>query len=205
MSDGYKNEHSPTGPNLDPYITEAHSIVDMVISNAILNNEKYLSKSDINSQIEDENIEHQQYNVTTQNVDDVSSDKSNINWLTAQEFDIQKGKQKIEEFIKTWKHDESWLYCIDFLTEEEYDCDVRYRYRVRWSIPTRRKPIPRATASVYFTVKISKFKPKSFPVEVYYIFETNTLVHRPGKSKFHQKWLKDIIDSKIIMMEGIKF
>ena len=29
-----------------------------------------------------------------------------------------------------------------------------------WSIPTRRKPIPRATASVYFTIKISKFKPK---------------------------------------------
>jgi A-kinase anchor protein 14 len=29
-----------------------------------------------------------------------------------------------------------------------------------WSIPTRRKPIPKFTASVYFTYDVSKIKPK---------------------------------------------
>ena len=74
-----------------------------------------------------------------------------------------------------------------------------------WSIPTRRKPIPRSTASVYFTFEVSKIKPEvsvlksckschyffiellygflsvnsqDFPVNVYYVFETHRLVHR---------------------------
>ncbi|XP_015752714.1 PREDICTED: A-kinase anchor protein 14-like [Acropora digitifera] len=105
----------------------------------------------------------------------------------------------------TWERDSSWLYCIDFLREEEHPYSWRYRYAVKWSIPTRRKPIPRATASVYITIEVSKFKPKTFPVEVYYIFETHHLVHRPGKTRFREKWLKDIIESKIRMMDMVRF
>ena len=62
--------------------------------------------------------------------------------------------------LQTWERDSSWLYCIDFLREEEHPYSWRYRYAVKWSIPTRRKPIPRATASVYITIEVSKFKPK---------------------------------------------
>ena len=62
--------------------------------------------------------------------------------------------------LQTWERDGSWLYCIDFLREEEHPYSWRYRYAVKWSIPTRRKPIPRATASVYITIEVSKFKPK---------------------------------------------
>ena len=65
-------------------------------------------------------------------------------------------------FLQTWEYDVSWLYCIDFLGAEEFDFDTRYRFRVRWSIPTRRKPIPRATASVYFSFVVSKIKPKVY-------------------------------------------
>jgi len=43
---------------------------------------------------------------------------------------------------------------------DDLQYDTRYRYRVRWSIPTRRLPIPRFTASVYFTITVSKIKPK---------------------------------------------
>jgi len=46
------------------------------------------------------------------------------------------------------------------ISTDELEFDTRYRYRVRWSIPTRRHPIPRATASVYFTIEVSKITPK---------------------------------------------
>lgn len=90
---------------------------------------------------------------------------------------------------------------------------------------------------------------QTFPVEVYYIFETHHLVHRyvmlleqngnahllksytlaklqfrlfwqeastclqilffslsrPGKTRFREKWLKDIIESKIRMMDMVRF
>ena len=66
----------------------------------------------------------------------------------------------VTNILQTWERDGSWLYCIDFLREEEHPYSWRYRYAVKWSIPTRRKPIPRATASVYITIEVSKFKPK---------------------------------------------
>ena len=62
--------------------------------------------------------------------------------------------------FKTWEYDDCWLYCIDFIGKEEKDFHVSYNYRVMWSIPTRRKPIPKFTASVYFTYDVSKIKPK---------------------------------------------
>ena len=62
--------------------------------------------------------------------------------------------------FQTWDYEDSWLFCVDYLGQDEHQYDTRYRFRVRWSIPTRRKPIPRATASVYFTSEVSKIKPK---------------------------------------------
>ena len=52
------------------------------------------------------------------------------------------------------------MYCIDLISSEQLQYDTRYRYRVRWSIPTRRLPVPRFTAAVYFTITSSKIKPK---------------------------------------------
>ncbi|KAL3846821.1 hypothetical protein ACJMK2_017775 [Sinanodonta woodiana] len=129
----------------------------------------------------------------------------NIAWLTIGDFTIEKAQEKIDAFIKTWEYDSSWLYCIDFMGQDAHQFDTRFRFRVRWSIPTRRKPIPRATACVYFTFQVSKIKPKNYPVEVYYVFETNRLVHRPGESRFREKWLKDIIESKVLMMQTVTF
>lgn len=129
----------------------------------------------------------------------------NIEWLTINEFNIDKGKDKIHEFIKTWKYENSWLYCVDFLSEDDHEFDKRYSYRVRWSIPTRRKPIPRATASVYFTYVVSKIRPPTSPVEVFYVFETNRLIHKPGQSRFREMWLKDIIESKVKVINRVTF
>jgi len=129
----------------------------------------------------------------------------NIEWGDIAGFSVNKGEEKIHEFIKTWVYENSWLYCVDFLTEEDHEFDQRYHYRVRWSIPTRRKPIPRSTASVYFTFVVSKIRPPSSPVEVFYVFETNRLIHRPGQSRFREMWLKDIIESKVKMINRVTF
>ena len=65
---------------------------------------------------------------------------------------------------QTWEYEDNWLYCIDLISTDDLQYDTRYRYRVRWSAPTRRLPVPRFTASVYFTINISKIKPKVYVV-----------------------------------------
>ena len=62
--------------------------------------------------------------------------------------------------FQTWDYDVRWLYYIDFLRKEEFQYDTHYKFHVRWSIPTKCKPIPRATASIFFTFLLSKIKPK---------------------------------------------
>jgi len=130
----------------------------------------------------------------------------NVLWPTIEDFTPELGEEKILEFIQTWQHDESWLCHISMIEKDDLQFDVRYRYRVLWSIPTRRKPIPRATAAVYFTILASKIKAPSITlVKVFYVFETNRLVHRPGHSRFQEQWLKDIIINKCLLSDRIHF
>ncbi|XP_035179542.1 A-kinase anchor protein 14 isoform X2 [Oxyura jamaicensis] len=123
----------------------------------------------------------------------------NIQWTTCKDFTVERGKQQIEEYISTWEVHESWIYWSEFLREEELTFSKRYHYRVLWSIPTRRKPIPQATASVFFVIEISKIKPATLPVEVFFFLESSRLIHRPEQCQFREKWLKDIIENKLIL------
>ncbi|XP_062441030.1 A-kinase anchor protein 14 [Rhea pennata] len=130
----------------------------------------------------------------------------NIQWTTCKNFTVERGQQQIEEYIsQTWEFHESWLHYLEFLQEEELKYSKRYHYRVCWSVPTRRKPIPRATASIYFIIEVSKIKPATLPVEVFFILESSRLIHRPEQCRFREKWLKDIIENKIILMESLTF
>lgn len=188
----------------DVYAQQARVLVDDVIEMAIKRLETNLSlMSEKERTFESLKFSEMSRESTFVREDDYVID--NIAWLSIGEFSKETAEKKIEDFILTWKYDNSWLYCIDYLTADEHEFDTRHQFRVRWSIPTRRKPIPRATACVYFTFQVSKIKPKSHPVEVYYVFETNRLVHKPGESRFREKWLKDIIESKVMMMEAVEF
>ncbi|KAK9393563.1 A-kinase anchor protein 14 [Crotalus adamanteus] len=129
----------------------------------------------------------------------------NIAWMRCKDFSIGRGLLQIEDYMKTWELHESWLHWSNYLNNEELRYSTRYYYRVRWSIPTCRKPIPRATACVYFAIEISKIKPRTLPIDVFFVVETNKLIHRPGKTRFKEKWLKDVIESKIVMMETVDF
>jgi len=188
----------------DAYADQAKQLVDNVIELAIKRLETNLSlMTEKEKTFESLKISEMSRDTTFAREEDYVID--NIAWLSIGDFSVETAERKINDFIQTWKYDNSWQYCVDYLGVDEHEFDFRHRFRVRWSIPTRRKPIPRATASVYFTFQVSKIKPKSHPVDVYYVFETNRLVHRPGESRFREKWLKDVIESKVLMMQAVEF
>nr|XP_033799819.1 A-kinase anchor protein 14 [Geotrypetes seraphini] len=128
-----------------------------------------------------------------------------IQWMACEDFTVERGLQQLEEYVSTWEMHDSWLHCTDFLHEEDQKYYKRYHYKMKWSIPTRRKPIPRATASVYFIIQISKIRPATLPIEVFFILESNRMEYRPRETRFREKWLKDIIESKIFLMKNITF
>ncbi|KAL2103115.1 hypothetical protein ACEWY4_002283 [Coilia grayii] len=129
----------------------------------------------------------------------------NIDWVTCKDFTIDIGKKQIEEYIGIWEVHSSWLYNLEFVQKTELEYQTQYHYRAQWSIPTRRSPIPRGTACVFFVIEISKIKPQTLPVEVYFFVESNRLTHRPGKTRFREKWLKDVIESKAFLQKTIHF
>ncbi|CAH8491064.1 unnamed protein product [Heterobilharzia americana] len=129
----------------------------------------------------------------------------NIQWPTIAEFTPELGRKKIEEYIKGWERNENWLYCIDILPKVELKNEVQHKYRVKWSIPCRRAPIPKATASVYFTLIISRIKPKNTVINVYYQIEAFRSKHIPGKTRFSERWIRDVINSKIRLMSYVNF
>ena len=51
---------------------------------------------------------------------------------------------------QSWAVGESWKYCIDYLHSK----DNLHSFAVKYSEPTRRKPVPKATASVYFHLQV---------------------------------------------------
>ena len=61
------------------------------------------------------------------------------------------------------------------------------------------------TAVHILTLFLSLFVFQTFPVSVYYVFESNRLVHQPGQSRFRDRWLKDTIDTKILVMDTVTF
>lgn len=197
------------------YVDEAHHIVDVAIENAC---KRLLEEPSLQNKENDRDLNYNgNGDLVAKEAKDTYLDKlgkidsktfaeiPNITWMSIGDFTVDGGLNKIEQFIETWKRDASWLHCIDFLKEEDLPYSKRYRYEVKWSIPTRRKPIPRATASTYFTLDVSKVRPKNYPIEVYYVFEGHQFVHRPGQSRFNAKWLKDIIESKVHLMQSITF
>jgi A-kinase anchor protein 14 len=106
-------------------------------------------------------------------------------WPTIEQFTVEIGTTKINEYLSYWKFEEDWKYCINFLEGvSDSACDF-YQYEVRksyknhqvitrndqfqaiFSIPCKQYPIPQATASVYFTFELSRVRPKHCLVDVF--------------------------------------
>ncbi|XP_031672413.1 A-kinase anchor protein 14-like, partial [Oncorhynchus kisutch] len=100
----------------------------------------------------------------------------NIEWITCKDFTIELGKVRIEEYIHTWEVHTSWLFSLVFLEETDHEFHKQYHYRAQWSIPTRHFARGGVLSS-----------------------ESNRLTHRPGETRFREKWLKDVIESKTLL------
>ncbi|CAK7312669.1 A-kinase anchor protein 14 [Vulpes lagopus] len=111
-------------------------------------------------------------------VEDAENPIKNINWITHGEFTAERGRKQIEEFVLTWEYEDCWVHCTKFIEREDLVHSYHYIYCVHWSNPTANIPIAQVSASTYFTIKITKNKPPDMPIEVSYIFEGLSLVHR---------------------------
>ncbi|KAF0296382.1 A-kinase anchor protein 14 [Amphibalanus amphitrite] len=111
----------------------------------------------------------------------------------------------VHEVVKSWRYSIRWRYCVDFLRTEEEPLLSRHVYQVRFSVPEHHQPIPRPVAYVFFVLIVSKVKPETEPIQMYYMTETSRLRHVPGKVIFQEKWLIDIINVKLKFWREIKF
>lgn len=132
--------------SVDDYWAEAKRIIAKAIENAV----KHVAAGLEELEADDDNIKVADY------------------WPLGNQADEHTGLSAIETFIKArvrvpfycvyittyclqeWERGSEWKYFIKYLGKT----DDKLHFEVRWSIPTRRKPIPRATASVYFTLWI---------------------------------------------------
>ncbi|XP_076860744.1 A-kinase anchor protein 14 [Brachyhypopomus gauderio] len=129
----------------------------------------------------------------------------NIDWVTSKDFTVELGEKLIKDYMGTWEMHPSWMCSTEFIQETELDFQKQYHYKAQWSIPTYRNPIPKSTASVYFVIILSKIRPQTQPVDVHYQIESNRTIHVPGKTRFREKWLKDVIESKALLQDSVTF
>jgi len=94
-------------------------------------------------------------------------------WGTKGEYSTTTAINNIDDFVKQWNISEQWLRCTgrensqkiilsifqDCLGETDEEFSTLHTFRVRFSIPTKMNPIPRASASVYFFIRVSKTEP----------------------------------------------
>ncbi|KAH8854610.1 A-kinase anchor protein 14 [Schistosoma japonicum] len=128
-----------------------------------------------------------------------------IQWPTAEEFTPELGLKEIEKYINCWEISKKWLYYTDILPIVESKNDTLYKYKVKLSLPCRRSPIQKSTVSVYFTLRIPRVKPKNVAIRVYYQVETCRSIHIPGKTRFSERWLLDVIRNKMRLMSHVDF
>lgn len=77
-----------------------------------------------------------------------------------------EGKNMVRDILKYWKVRKTWKYCINYLGQQSDACSDYYKYEVKWSEPTFSYPVPQVTASVFFTIELSRIKPTLFPPKV---------------------------------------
>lgn len=140
----------------------------------------------------------ERHRLTRQQDEQPPDEEANISWPACEDFTVEEGKKHIASYIKTWEIRPCWIFGLDFLSSTEEEYSTFYHYRARFSTPTPQRPI-QGTASVFFAVDVSKVKPRTLPVQVHFVLESNRLVHTPGRTRFREKWLKDVIDNKTLL------
>ncbi|CAF3665243.1 unnamed protein product [Adineta steineri] len=186
---------------------EAKRVVDQVLTQSFVHMSDTITDNNENNPHRERFIELENDQSQTK-----IQEESIVKWPTIEEFtNTNIGLEKINEYIdKQWKtspsgQDPCWLYVIDFIEKKSLEFNDLYMYRVQYSIPTRRQPIPKQTVSIYFTFDVSKVKPRNTPIQVSFVFETMRLIHYPDKFRFRQVWLENILLMKEKLANELNF
>ncbi|AWO97992.1 putative A-kinase anchor protein 14 [Scophthalmus maximus] len=128
---------------------------------------------------------------------------ASVSWVASGDFTVEVGKRQLGEYIRTWEVQPCWLHSLDFLCTTEQERRTFHHYRARFSTPTPRRPI-RGTASVYFAMHASSVQPRALPMEVHFVLESNRLLHAPATTRFREKWLADVVESKTLLRNEVQ-
>ncbi|XP_057658231.1 uncharacterized protein LOC130895107 [Diorhabda carinulata] len=120
-----------------------------------------------------------------------------FDWPLIKDFTIPLGVQKITEYLDNCEVQEQWLCGIYFKKITEEPISLFYHYEVICGLPTNIYPIPQVTASIYFRIEVSKVIPKSCPIHVTFQLETYRYVFDASITTVSEKWLLNILKSKI--------
>jgi len=126
-------------------------------------------------------------------------------WLSRKDYTEQQAIHQINTFIQPWQRSSEWLYCIDFVSKKDQNYSTEYTFRVRWSIPKPDRPIPKASASVYFTFKLLKNMPEDIAGSVNIKYECNTMDSDSEKFVFKEECLHRILRAKEESLRGQTF
>ncbi|XP_003389725.1 PREDICTED: uncharacterized protein LOC100641347 [Amphimedon queenslandica] len=114
---------------------------------------------------------------------------------TGPEINPEECMETIEELIKSWDLDGSWLHHTSYTGVRSVGGRAIHSFSVMFSQPSRRKPAPRATASVFFFF-IVEGEGTETSTTVFYVVESQRVVLRPS-TPFREVWLRKIISSKL--------
>ncbi|KAL1501639.1 hypothetical protein ABEB36_006934 [Hypothenemus hampei] len=189
-------------------ISYAKELVRNIIEESKIQVESSRQPMEIVNEPEDNDDENLFITKNFENFNEISNvevENFKINWPTIEMFNIETGALAIDEYLVSFDADQKWMYIIYFLGNKDTIASCLYIYQAIYSLPTCKYPISQATASVYFTIEVSKGKPPYCPVDVTYNYETFRQNHKPGVVDFSEKWLHYILDSKIKLFQTVTY
>eukprot|EP00037_Helgoeca_nana_P010639 m.93883 g.93883 ORF g.93883 m.93883 type:complete len:276 (-) comp20329_c0_seq3:240-1067(-) len=100
----------------------------------------------------------------------------------------------VSDTCVSWQLSEGWKFCVKQVGQLE----SKYLIEAIFSIPTRRRPVPTATASVLFAVDMNGFYEDVHAEadEILFSIETQDLIHNAAQGRFSEQWLYDVLAAK---------
>lgn len=121
--------------------------------------------------------------------------------------------QEISNFIEQWSLTRyQWKFFVKLCrhwTEEDGNLET-FVYKATFSIPTKMRPMPQATASVYFVFDIAnrtKYRDDHIYVTYRYQFEGSTFFYEANcqRFRFQENYLVSILNNKLNMFRKFDF
>ncbi|XP_044747242.1 A-kinase anchor protein 14-like isoform X2 [Coccinella septempunctata] len=126
-------------------------------------------------------------------------------WPTIAQFSLELAMRRIDQFMSGWRRKEAWKYAVFYVASWSDFLSDFHLFKGMWSIPTKEYPIAQATATIFFSIEVSRVKPKFCLVDVTLQFEGSSSVYRAGQFEFIEQWLFNIIDSKLNLFRTLRF